>query len=215
MKQTIILNQNRDFQTLYKRGISFVTPFVVIYMRPNRFGVHRLGITAGKRVGNAAKSCKTAHSTGVSGIGSRAAALSGYRHCCPGTDLQPDIDQIGQVSAERNHSANPAALGTAHSDAGRRKILQAGGNTAMKTLLLLLIRFYRRVLSPLKKPCCRYYPTCSAYALQAVKRFGAWHGTGLAVRRILRCNPWSPGGFDAVPLTLPQKRHRWTKIKLK
>lgn len=53
MKQTIILNQNRDFQTLYKRGISFVTPFVVIYMRPNRFGVHRLGITAGKRVGNA------------------------------------------------------------------------------------------------------------------------------------------------------------------
>ena len=56
----------------------------------------------------------------------------------------------------------------------------------MKTLLLLLIRFYRRVLSPLKKPCCRYYPTCSAYALQAVKRFGAWHGTGLAVRRILR-----------------------------
>ena len=65
----------------------------------------------------------------------------------------------------------------------------------MKTLLLLLIRFYRRV--------------------QAVKRFGAGHGTGLAVRRILRCNPWSPGGFDAVPLTLPQKRHRWTKIKLK
>lgn len=85
----------------------------------------------------------------------------------------------------------------------------------MKPLLLLLIRFYRRVLSPLKKPCCRYYPTCSAYALQAVERFGAWHGTGLAVRRILRCNPWSPGGFDAVPLTLPQKQHRWTKIKLK
>lgn len=53
MKHTIILNQNRDFQTLYRRGISFVTPFVVIYIRPNRFGKHRLGITAGKRVGNA------------------------------------------------------------------------------------------------------------------------------------------------------------------
>ena len=50
MKQTIILNQNRDFQTLYKRGISFVTPFVVIYMRPNRFGVHRLGITSIRRM---------------------------------------------------------------------------------------------------------------------------------------------------------------------
>ena len=53
MKHTIILKQNRDFQTLYRRGISFVTPFVVIYIRPNRFGKHRLGITAGKRVGNA------------------------------------------------------------------------------------------------------------------------------------------------------------------
>ena len=53
MKHTIILNQNRDFQTLYRRGISFVTPFVVIYIRPNRLGKHRLGITAGKRVGNA------------------------------------------------------------------------------------------------------------------------------------------------------------------
>lgn len=53
MKHTIILNQNRDFQTLYRRGISFVTPFVVIYIQPNRLGKHRLGITAGKRVGNA------------------------------------------------------------------------------------------------------------------------------------------------------------------
>ena len=76
----------------------------------------------------------------------------------------------------------------------------------MKKLLLLLIHFYRKVISPLKKPCCRYYPTCSSYALQAIERFGAWYGTGLAVRRILRCNPWSPGGFDAVPLALPHSR---------
>ncbi len=55
MQHTVILNQNRDFQNLYHRGASFVTPFVVIYLRPNRLDHHRLGITAGKRVGNAVK----------------------------------------------------------------------------------------------------------------------------------------------------------------
>lgn len=69
----------------------------------------------------------------------------------------------------------------------------------MRWLMLLLIRFYRNFISPLKPPCCRYYPTCSLYALQAVNRFGALKGGFLAVRRILRCNPWSPGGFDYVP----------------
>lgn len=76
----------------------------------------------------------------------------------------------------------------------------------MKTCLLLLIRFYRRWISPLKKPCCRFYPTCSTYAMQAVNRFGAWHGTKLTVQRLARCNPWNPGGFDAVPLVLPAGR---------
>lgn len=85
----------------------------------------------------------------------------------------------------------------------------------MKKLLLLLIHFYRKVISPFKKPCCRYYPTCSCYALQAIERFGAWYGTGLAVRRILRCNPWSPGGFDVVPLTLPHSRRGRIKITYK
>lgn len=53
MLHTITLNQNRDFQTLYRRGVSFVTPFVIVYMRPNRLGKNRLGITAGKKIGNA------------------------------------------------------------------------------------------------------------------------------------------------------------------
>jgi putative membrane protein insertion efficiency factor len=85
----------------------------------------------------------------------------------------------------------------------------------MKQLLLLLIRCYRRFLSPLKRPCCRFYPTCSTYAMQAITRFGAWHGTGLAVRRILRCNPWNPGGFDAVPLTRTPSPHSRIKYKQK
>lgn len=69
----------------------------------------------------------------------------------------------------------------------------------MKSLLLLLIRGYRRFLSPLFPPCCKYYPTCSAYALEAVSRFGFFRGAWLAAWRLLRCNPWSKGGVDEVP----------------
>ncbi|NJD09150.1 MAG: membrane protein insertion efficiency factor YidD [Gemmatimonadetes bacterium] len=66
-------------------------------------------------------------------------------------------------------------------------------------LLLALIRAYQRGLSPLLPPSCRYSPTCSEYALQAVQRFGAARGGALAVRRLLRCHPWGGSGYDPVP----------------
>ena len=65
--------------------------------------------------------------------------------------------------------------------------------------LLLFIQLYRKVISPLKPPCCRFYPSCSAYALEAVRKYGALKGGILALRRILRCHPLNPGGFDPVP----------------
>ena len=69
----------------------------------------------------------------------------------------------------------------------------------MKQLLLIGIRFYRSCISPLLPPMCRYYPTCSAYALEAIERYGAWRGGWMAVRRILRCRPWGGSGDDPVP----------------
>lgn len=69
----------------------------------------------------------------------------------------------------------------------------------MKKILMALIRFYQRAISPYKKPCCRFYPTCSQYALEAVSKYGAVKGSYLAVRRILRCNPFHEGGYDPVP----------------
>jgi hypothetical protein len=60
----------------------------------------------------------------------------------------------------------------------------------MKRVLLSLIRFYRRAISPYRPPCCRFIPTCSAYALEAIEKYGAVKGGFLAVRRILRCNPF-------------------------
>ena len=69
----------------------------------------------------------------------------------------------------------------------------------MKRLLLLLVRFYRSCISPLTLPSFRYYATCSAYAMEAIERYGAWHGGWMALRRILRCHPFHKGGYDPVP----------------
>lgn len=71
--------------------------------------------------------------------------------------------------------------------------------TLPKKSLLLLIRFYKREISPMLPPSCRYTPTCSEYARQAVEKYGFLKGGYLAVRRILRCNPFHPGGYDPVP----------------
>ncbi len=66
----------------------------------------------------------------------------------------------------------------------------------MKKMFIKLIEFYQRNISPLKKPCCRFYPTCSEYALQAVKKYGAAKGVYLGTKRLLRCHPFSKGGYD-------------------
>ena len=72
----------------------------------------------------------------------------------------------------------------------------------MKHFLLLLIRFYRKQISPTRPACCRFIPTCSAYALEAVEKYGAWKGGWLALRRILRCHPFHKEKsfvYDPVP----------------
>ena len=74
----------------------------------------------------------------------------------------------------------------------------------MKKVLIALIRLYQRTISVKTPPSCRFTPTCSAYAIQAIERFGVIKGCGLAVWRILRCNPFGKGGYDPVP----EKRDR-------
>lgn len=69
----------------------------------------------------------------------------------------------------------------------------------MTRLLLLLIRAYQYALSPMLGPRCRFWPSCSDYAAEAVRKHGAWRGGVLAVRRLFRCHPWHPGGYDPVP----------------
>lgn len=66
--------------------------------------------------------------------------------------------------------------------------------------LMALIRFYRKWISPTLPPACRFYPSCSAYGLEAVERWGALRGTGLILWRLARCQPFCRGGYDPVPL---------------
>ncbi len=66
-------------------------------------------------------------------------------------------------------------------------------------VLILPIRFYRKFISPLTPPTCRFTPTCSQYAIEAIRKHGPFKGLALAVWRILRCNPWGGSGYDPVP----------------
>lgn len=84
----------------------------------------------------------------------------------------------------------------------------------MKRVFMALIRFYRKRISPMKPPCCRFTPTCSAYALEAFEKRGCMAGFILMIWRILRCSPLSPAGYDPVPeagfRTMPM---RWSKYR--
>ncbi|MBM7572140.1 membrane protein insertion efficiency factor YidD [Aquibacillus albus] len=69
----------------------------------------------------------------------------------------------------------------------------------MKHIFITCIRVYQKIISPLKPATCRFYPTCSQYGLESFQRFGAVKGSYLTIKRILKCHPFHPGGFDPVP----------------
>ena len=70
---------------------------------------------------------------------------------------------------------------------------------ALSAFFCTLIRIYQKCISPLHRPCCRFTPTCSAYALEAIQKYGPGKGLLLSIKRILKCNPFHEGGYDPVP----------------
>ena len=69
----------------------------------------------------------------------------------------------------------------------------------MKQLLMLLVRAYQLLVRPVLPPTCRFSPSCSQYSLEALSKYGALKGLWLTIKRVVRCNPWNPGGYDPVP----------------
>ena len=145
-------------------------------------------------------------------------------HYCPETPRNIRIEEPDQTAHQRNL---PAASAGASGRVGRRAQPAAGGGDgllpcpgtgtvtafssraagcivhyakfALRLFLLGLIRFYQVCLSPTIPSSCRFYPSCSAYAYEAVAKWGPWRGTRLAVRRLLSCRPWGGHGYDPVP----------------
>jgi uncharacterized protein len=103
----------------------------------------------------------------------------------------------GSRSRSPTGSQGPA---TDHRDATRSALEPPGGRVGLvATLLIVVVRGYQRWVSPMLPPSCRFYPSCSAYAVTALARHGAVRGSALAVWRLLRCHPFNPGGVDPVP----------------
>jgi putative membrane protein insertion efficiency factor len=106
--------------------------------------------------------------------------------------------EVKRLAAGPQESGFRAVLVTGRTRCFLAAFFKAGRGLGT-SLVLGLIVFYRRAISPYKRPCCRFYPTCSAYALEAVEKYGVIKGVWLSVRRILRCHPFHAGGFDPVP----------------
>ena len=98
----------------------------------------------------------------------------------------------GQVSGAREGNSEALSAGAAPGHLSQ-------GTSTVKSSALGLIRFYQACLSPAIPSSCRYYPSCSAYAYEAIEKWGVWQGVGMAVRRLLRCHPFGGHGFDPVP----------------
>ena len=82
---------------------------------------------------------------------------------------------------------------------GGVRVVNVGGDWQVKYVVLVLIRLYQRFISPLLPPTCRFEPSCSHYSYEAIRRYGLLRGGWLALRRIGRCHPFNPGGYDPVP----------------
>ena len=188
MQHTVSLKQNHEFRRLYNRGKSAVSPYFAIYCRKTGRDYSRLGITTGVKLGNAVKR---------NFVRRRIRAL--YRTNEAGLQPGYDIVVVARTRAifgryadlERPQAgADPRFPRSRSRQKAKGEGAERGGQAVMKSLLLTLIRAYRRYLSPLRPPCCRFIPTCSQYALEAVEKYGAVKGGWLALRRVLRCHPF-------------------------
>ena len=187
MKRAVTLKENYEFRRLYQKGASAVGGGMVLYCRKNRLGHNRLGVTVSVKLGHAV-------------VRNRARRRLREVYRLNSGRLRQGYDMI-LVARGRTLTASWKELNEV-TDVYIKDFQEAGaagGPVMMKKVLLALVKFYRVAISPYRPPCCRYIPTCSQYALEAIEKYGALKGGWLAFRRILRCNPFHKGGYDPVP----------------
>ena len=187
MKFSESLKKNDQFREVYKNGRSLANKYLVIYVLENNLEINRLGISVSKKVGNSVVRHHLARLVRES-----------YRLHEDMFNSGLDIVVVARKSAASisYHDMESALLHLFRLHKITKKSLQS---YAMKKILIFIIKFYRKYLSPLKSTRCPYTPTCSQYALEAVEKYGAIKGGALAAWRIIRCNPFSKGGYDPVP----------------
>ena len=204
MEFSTSLKKNEDFRYVYRNGKVKANRYLVMYIVENNQAINRLGISASKKVGNSVvrhhfyrlvrESYRLHEKIFNSGldivvVAKKSAALRGQaRRGEPIRRLRAHFyileNCIIYVSEQDN----------AYSGIYVQKIV-----INMKNIMISLIKIYRKYLSPLKSTKCPYFPSCSEYGLEAIEKYGALKGGMLALWRILRCNPFSKGGYDPVP----------------
>ncbi len=184
MKRAVTLKENYEFRRLYQKGASAVGGSMVLYCRKNKLGHNRLGLTVSVKLGHAV-------------VRNRARRRLREVYRLNSGRLRQGYDMI---LVARGRTLTAVLEGAErYLPASLQEAGAAGGPVMMKKVLLALVKFYRVAISPYRPPCCRYTPTCSQYALEAIEKYGAVKGGWLAFRRILRCNPFHKGGYDPVP----------------
>ncbi len=199
MRPTTI-RSSREIDRVFREGARSSSRILVVLALPTpneRGPLGRVAFVAGTKLGGAVvrnrtkrrlREAATLGRSPVGGLGRRPGrssphALGGAGHAGPGS---------------RRSSPLP-----------RHRAMSAGAvlTSIPRRVVMGCIRFYQRFISPITPPSCRFYPTCSSYALTSVERFGVLRGGWMGICRIARCHPFSPGGYDPVPETLDRHQH--------
>ena len=184
MKYSESLKKNRDFQLVYKQGTSFANRFLVMYVKKNQLGRNRIGISVSKKVGNSV-------------VRHHLARLIRESYRLHEEEFQCGMDVVVIARVNAKNCTYFEYRGSPYFASGKTASY-IKGNRKMKTVLIK-VSGLSEYLSPLKRVHCPYTPTCSQYGLEAIQKYGAFKGSLLALWRILRCNPFSHGGYDPVP----------------
>ena len=189
------LSRSGEFERVYREGRSYSSRHLVIYCFPRTDGdgAPRLGLSVGRKLGGAVERNRIKRQLREA-FWARADQLDdGYDFVIVGRPAA-----WSWLRAASPHSSSPGRVAGGGRLVGRRLRGGAAAVTALRKLATAPVRIYQRAISPALPARCKYYPTCSEYAIQAVRQYGILRGVVLAAWRLLRCNPWSHGGVDFV-----------------